>query len=175
MTPLPTCTSWAPDTVSSTLSVRIIAISAAIFIWRRCQKPAIPALPLNGETCRCSNVIRRVSQMSDTTDHQVFVVLLSPRFNSRLISNEISRASTFDKLLTSPANPSLSEPQGVDSRTLPESVLRPSRSDGHERSPPAATAKREPEEISRRQRAAGLAMIHKLWIDPGSSQGSGLD
>ena len=142
MTPLPTHTWWAPDTVSSTLCVGIIAISVAIFIWKRCQKPVIPALPLHGETCRCSNVIRRFSHIPDTTDHHVFVVLLSPRSNSQLISNKISRVSTFHELLTSSANPSLSEPRRVDSRTLPEWVSRPSRDDGHERSPPAATAKR---------------------------------
>jgi hypothetical protein len=99
------------------------------------------------------NVIRRFSQISDTTDHQVFVVLFLPRSNSRLISNEISRASTFHELVTSPAHSSLSEPQRVDSRTLPESAPRPARGDGHERSPPAAAAKREPDGISRRQQA----------------------
>jgi hypothetical protein len=152
MTPLPTHTWWAPDTVSSTLSVGIIAISSAIFIWKRRQKPAIPALPL-GQTCRCSNVNRHFSQISATTDHQVFVVLLSPRSNTRLISNEISRAPAFHEVLTSPANPSVSEPRRVDSKTLPESAPRPTRGDGHERSPPAAVAKREPDGTSKRQQA----------------------
>jgi hypothetical protein len=142
----------AQGTVSSILSVGIIAISATIFICKRCQKPAIPALPLHSETCRYSNVIRRFLQLSDTTDHQVFV-LLSPRSDSWLISNETSRASTFHELLTSPANSSLSEPQRVDSRTPPESTPRPARGGGHERSPPADIAKREPDRTSRRQQA----------------------
>jgi hypothetical protein len=118
MTP-PSTHNWsAPDTVSSIISVGIIAISAFILVRKRCQNPAATTLPLHVQHCRCSNAIRRVSQLSDT-DHQILVVLLPPSSNSQTNSNE---TPAFHEIPNPPTDKIAPEPQRESSSPMGDSL-----------------------------------------------------